>query len=512
MGLTRNLLARLFPKTVRSFSAFGPGRLLDTSNVGPERPRIGFFNGDFSQLITEFDLNLARSTSRKMFHNIGIMRSAVLQRSNYSFGRDSWKPIFTGFDSKWGDYATDLLSAEVLPIICPQGSNYDFTTFLHTGSIELDVSGDAGILQTETDGGYPQLMMISSHRINSCENTRGVVSHGAFRGAKISHGVITSQLGMPVAYRITDSASPEGYIDVPAQNFILLFDPDSVDQPRGLPSGAHALVDLHDLRTVQDFEKLAAQLNACLALIEQNETGGSEDDLAARMANVVLPNDTGNNPLPPGITANSYLGGLIKYFKSGSGGKIEAHHYDRPGESYIRFVNRMGRNYCQGLPWPFELADDPSALSGPNTRLITGQAMRSVDDRQSLFRPVAKRLLGWMVAKLQKIGRLPESPEWYKWDCTMPPLLSIDAGRDAVGDANDYKLGIQNLTGILREQGKELQPHLRERAIECALRQQIKAEIETRYNVEIPDAEMIQLTPNQAPVPDLADQPAQPVS
>ena len=162
-------------------------------------------------------------------------------------------------------------------------------------------------------------------------------------------------------------------------------------------------------------------------------------------------------------------------------------------------MQRLERQACAGIPWPFELAIDSSALSGTNSRLVIGQAMRSVSDRQELFRPAWKRMIRYAIAKFMALGVLPENPQWMLWEPTLPPRLSVDAGRERTADQNDYRLGIRNLTDILEEGGLDLESQLFARATEVALRKKIALEVGAAYGVEIADSDMCLQTINGNP-------------
>jgi hypothetical protein len=287
------------------------------------------------------------------------------------------------------------------------------------------------------------------------------------------------------------------YEDISARDAILISDPDTPDQVRGLPALTHAIQDLLDLKTTVGFEKQAAMMASSIGLIEENEQGGPTN-----MLSLMQQAQAGAAPFPtpPGITMQQFAGGLVKYFRSGTGGKLEVLQNRNPSENWERFMTRLERHACEGLPWPFELAIDASALSGTNSRLVIGQAMRAVQDRQELFRPVAKRILGYAISKLIKLGRLPESPEWFRWDFTLPPRLSVDYGRDKTADQADWRCGIQNLSDILDQEGKDLEEHLIRRAREVALRKLIAKRVGAEFGVTIEDDEMALILPNGQPV------------
>ena len=204
------------------------------------------------------------------------------------------------------------------------------------------------------------------------------------------------------------------------------------------------------------------------------------------------------------VSFKTYFGGMVKYFRANSGGKVDSLKTDRPSGSWDTFMSRLIRNACAGVPWPYELAWDPTQLSGTNARLVLSQAQKATEDRQALLEPVARRMVGYAIAKLVKLGRLPPSRDWWRWDFTKPARLMIDYGRDKRADREDWAAGISNLTEILAEQGIDLEEHYRQRAYEIVLRKQIAEEVEDETGYEIDDSEMAQMTPagaRPAPAP-----------
>ena len=93
-------------------------------------------------------------------------------------------------------------------------------------------------------------------------------------------------------------------------------------------------------------------------------------------------------------------------------------------------------------------------VTGTTIRNIQARARSSVEARQDVLRRPARRIVGWALSKAIKLGLLPASEDWYRWDFTMPPKLSIDPRNDSKTQADEYKLGAVNMTGILQEKGK----------------------------------------------------------
>ena len=228
------------------------------------------------------------------------------------------------------------------------------------------------------------------------------------------------------------------------------------------------------------------------ALIEYSDTGGVDlDDPSVSLTGEVGDSDR--------LAVQSYSGGMVRHFKSNSGSKLESIDHSRPGDMWDKFQDRIIREALAGIPWPVELVWKAENVTGTTIRNIQARARSSVEARQDVLRRPARRIVGWALSKAIKLGLLPASEDWYRWDFTMPPKLSIDPRNDSKTQADEYKLGAVNMTGILQEKGKTHAEHIRERCAEIIERKTIKEEYEAKYGVDIDDRELQMLTPNEQP-------------
>jgi hypothetical protein len=99
-------------------------------------------------------------------------------------------------------------------------------------------------------------------------------------------------------------------------------------------------------------------------------------------------------------------------------------------------------------------------------------------------------------------GLLPFSADWMKFQLTMPPLLSIDEGRDANARREDYKLGYVTMSEVLTAEGRgDYRQHIRNLAVEAAIREEERRAVEAEYGVEIDKREIQMRTPNETAAP-----------
>jgi capsid protein len=396
------------------------------------------------------------SDSRKLFSNLGPAKGAIVDKATYAVGR-AWAPKFTGKDQSWGEEVEHWLADQWYQTADVRGGMFDFRTDLYMASVCADRDGEIYILLTESAEGWPQIQLIPAHMIGSRYGDEGVLQKGPYRGLRCMQGVVVNDVGRPVAYRVL-AEKPEDDAFVSARDLIQVYDPEWPDQVRGLPAFTHALLDLKDLRQIQGNEKIVSAMAASIGILMYNETGAADaDDPATRLRRLGVSNDG------PTVVEETHAGVRTMFFRAKGGGKAEQMRNERPGAVWENFMNRLIRNACVGAGWPYELTWDSSALGGANVRLLVARAMRTVQDRQDLLLPVARRCVGYAVAKAIKQGILTPNPEWYKWSFRMPQKMSVDYGRDGKSDREDYVIGIKNLADILAEEGTDLDEHIEQR-------------------------------------------------
>ena len=438
------------------------------------------------------------SQARRIYINFGPIKSAINQRSMYSVGR-AFMPEFKGTDQEFGRAATDFLNDTFYPIGDSRGGMHDFKTNLFTWSSAIDVDGEIFILLTETKNGFPIYQGIPSHRIAT---PRGI-PNGPMRGGELKDGIVYLSSGTPKEYAFCDK---NGNLSewIPASNIIHLYDPEWQYQGRGLTGLTHCINDCRDIIQSTEWERLAMMQMSSISLIEYNDTGGSDLD---DPRNMLL---GGCDTVPKGLVVESMDGGSVRYFKSNSGGKIETLVNNRPGNPFLDFHDRLLKSAYAGLNWPYAFYNGHGVGGGTAQRTEIAMAQRAIEDRQDLLFYAARRIVSYAVAKAQKRGDLPQSPEWYKWEFSTPPKLTIDDGRVMKELESAYKLGFKSASDITAAMGKKYVDVVRSKAEEAAMRQVIIKETEEKYGVQIDAREIAMMTPNEQPDPDNAQPAPQP--
>lgn len=462
---------------------------------GVNKPFERQFIGDIDDLIPSYDWQTLLSASRRLFTNMGIVKSATIQKANYSIGR-SWNPVFQGKDKDWGKLAEDWLINQFYPVSDVRGSMYDFKTDLYIDSVAIDRDGDFFILLTESENGFPQTQRIPAHRVGQ-RQMDGEVQGGPFekKGNTIKNGVIYNNVGRPIAYRVL-ADEPDDDRDISTRNMIHVFNPNWHEQGRGLMAAVHAIDNLLSSVKSEEYEQMAQLMLSSIGLIEYNEMGMSDE---GDPADFLRPN---TDNVESGITTQVFSGGSVRHFKANSGSKLEQINQDRPGNVWESYQDRVARLFITGMNWSYSFVWKSAELTGTSQRAEIEKVRRSIDDRQALLEPPARRVVGYAIAKAQKLGILPPNDEWWKWTFTMPPKITIDPGKDSVASLNEWKAGVKNQSDILAEKGITTEDHFRQRAAEIVLRKQIQAEFEEKTGIHIDDREMTMYTPNEMAEPE----------
>jgi len=477
-------------------------KFLNATQNGPGVESWPTLYEDINKSVPVYDRRFLVSANRKLAVNVGFVRESLEGKAICTIG-NAWAPSYQGKDRAWGSLAEAWLRNEWLPNSEIRGDEYDWQTALYLESTNIDHSGDIGILLTykgDPDRPWPCFQLVPAHRIAfrtglATGTVTGQECQGAelYKGRRHEDGVIFGDYGDAIAYALMGE-TPEQDRVVSYYSFMLLKEPFFIGQARGFPLFLHAIREARTTMKASEYEEFACLVASSIALMETNETGDQDAPPFNADDTTASEDDTSS------LKIQNLYGGLIKYFRAGSGAKLEAFVNSRPGPEWDRFQDRLIRAASTGTGWPYELVWKMEGLSGPAVRSVQSRARRTVLDRQTLIMKAAKRKILFALSIAMKTGRLPISKDWMRWGFVMPPLLSIDDGRDAAARLNDYFSGVSNLTEILAADGRELDAHLYQRAREIGRKEQIRAEVEAEMGVPISPEEMGRPPAGSAPV------------
>lgn len=522
------------PVSSLNYAYAGPGggstgrRFIDGASYGDgDRPSWPVRLDSINRLLPAYEWRILVAISEKIVANMDVVKGALWSKAMYTVGR-AWLPRFEGEARDWGKLAQEWLVERYYPMCDLRGPMHDFQTTLQMDSVAVDRGGDFGILLTEYASGFPAVQRVPNWRIGELgggqqqvdsvftnKNPDGSPFGDGVSNAPLSlaaplqnnNGVLMNAMGRPLYYRIrvdegdTSWGQSIAYIDVHASDFIHVYDPEYYEQSRGIPALAASVNKLRDALQSHEWEQLAMLAHSSIVFTEDNETGGPDPSDPRSLAMMASPSDAGAS----GLQSQQLMGGLVKYFKANSGGKLNSFSSLRPGDSWEKIMDRIIASAMRGINWSPMLAAGRDNPGGQLARADIDQCNKGVTDRQDLLRYPARRMVGRAVCKAIKIGDLPPYPGkdmggMLKWGFTLPGEISIDDGRDRANDRADYVLGLENEDDILARRGHgSVEDHLYRRARIAGRRKQIQAEVSAEMGVEIGDNDMQLLAPNGNP-------------
>lgn len=421
---------------VRFFDAFGrlmPTRISQAAIGSQQRRARTGFDRDSANLYSGTDRLLLMSMGRWLYANNSLVAGSVDDQAAIVSGELT--PQFAGNDAAWGALAEQWL--EDHDRLCDvRGDHYPMQTLQRLWMLHIIRDGDVGVIFTEGAGGYPLLQTIPSHRIKG-DGKAGPES--PWNGYRLVDGVIVNDVGRPLAYRVHDDARAS-FQDISAVDMKLRFLPRYADQVRGFSALGCAMVDFQDIDEVRRFELVAQKLAASIVLAETNETGLPPDS-----AESMLGEDTTETNPDANIAMHTMQGGEIRYFRSGTGGKLEALMADRPTPAQQSFADSIIRQAMAGMGWSIDYFLDPSNVGGASMRVVVERINRHVGmmRTQCLF-PLARSVDAWRIAKAMKEEMLPWSDDWFRWRYQGAANITADAKYSADVSAMRVELGLSS--------------------------------------------------------------------
>lgn len=390
---------------------------------------------------------------RLLWGNVGFVRGAISEIATYSIG-SRFQPQFLGQDVEWGKQAERQLESWCQ--ICDiRGQPFNWSRDLWLAVVSALRDGDVLMVFTETENGYPQIQLVPAHKLGSRGDIE--VKSGPYKGLPCVNGVVFNKMGRSVAYQVLGD-EPEQDRFISARDSVLIYNPEWVDQGRGITALASVINDHVDIDDITAYEKLAAKLFASQALIETHEGDPIGDD-AERFTE-----DQGAESLQ---LWEDFEGGMVRKFRAGSGSKLEAFMANRPSPNLMQFRRELMRGTYASLQWPIEFAYDASTITSGAVRMVIAKAIRTIEIYQSCIITAAQRAVQYAIAKFMKSKVLPFNEEWYRWGFQLPRKPTVDVGREGKQALEDYKSGLRTAQDIMAEQGLDWREQFDQRIAEA---------------------------------------------
>jgi hypothetical protein len=462
-------------------SGYGGTALYPVSQDSTQRGWRPALDRDVAALVPQYRHRAMLSDARFIYTRVGQVSGAVREKKNYTVGK-AWVPQYLGTDAKFKAAFNQVISQGWLKNADLRGRPYDFQHDVDIACVSLDREGDCFIYLTESEQGSPRLQFLESHRIGSPWG-QSEVTEGIYKGKQILAGIVYDEFQRPVAYNLLPADTGNRAVLSPTYNFIPaasiqhVFDPEYFSQGRGIPTICNGILDWYDMDEMRNAEKIGVKSSSRIALLETNDTGRA-DPTKAYQEQVAAAKAAGTTAAPSQVNVNERLiqDGLIRYFRAGSGNKLEAFSSNRPGASWESFIDHIGRSAHRGLDWPIEM-HDLRGIGGASVRALVGQVKRSVENRQEVLWAPFKVAVLYAVARYMERGDLPFAADWDNVGFSLPPTFGVDVGRDQENRRLNIAMGIENLGDYVTEGGKgDLEGFLRTNARTWKLVERIAAE------------------------------------
>jgi hypothetical protein len=474
------------------------------------RPYVWKFPLQSDKSIGTSDIGILRSHSLFLFKNLGPLRVAIQEKGMYAVGHNHWLPMFRGTDDDYKTEVQNWLVDNWYPICNVLGEEFDFQTTLFLASVHLDVWGEFYLYLTESEEGYPMIQIVPPYRIDQPRQTGAIDGNskltgnqfgGQFKGRKIEMGVVKNDQGRAIGFHVLgDDADGNQDQLVPASDIIRVRELDMGDETRATPTLSHGINQGRSILSLMENEQSFLEDASRINLLEWNEIGGLDPSdpqnllsvMQGQPGSVITDNGgTATNPPPVNGSRVSFQEwkekGQTRYFNAKDGSKLQAFQFNRPAQEWSTFMDKLGRFLIDPI-WPYYLVDREADLGGAQCRGLLARANRIIQDRQSLLRRVARRAVGYAVAKGSKVGRIPANEQWWMWDFSLPARITVDFGRDSKSELLQIEGEILDAAETIEARGAgSYEDFLLRFYRNQALKIKIKAQVEKETGITLAD-------------------------
>ena len=393
-------------------------------------------------------LSLIRA-ARDLADNFPPVRSLLLKFATYVSGRIAYQArtgdheVDTKIEKYWQKWMNE----------CDFLGRHNFTTLLQLAVTAMLRDGDCGFIIVR-DGEDLKLQSVEADRIGSPYDRTDT--------DKYIGGINVDDYGRPVSYTIFTRTINNQYIsptDIPAKEFIHLFDAARLDEYRGRSAFATALNATRDLQEAIKAEVQAIKYASYQSGVITTESGAADaGDYFARGNS----NDQGQV-----ARLQSLDPGTVNYLTAGE--KMEMFKSDRPTGAFGEFIRLIQAHICMAVGLPYGFAFDADK-SGPMARMEAAMAERTFLRWRGLLEgKFLDRIKNIILLDAAARGLIPDSEYLLDGRWCWPAKVSIDYGREASADINLWKAGLKTAGQIYSDMGEDYEEALRARAKESAM-------------------------------------------
>jgi capsid protein len=297
-----------------------------------------------------------------------------------------------------------------------------------------------------------RLQAIEADRIGAVWNTYNV-NHKPFKALGKNErdfsGVVVDKYGRPVRYRVFNrdqqSSNMVPSFEVPAQDFLHIFDPTRFDGYRGFSAFASSINDIKDVHEILACEKQTVKkLSSISGVVEGGDgTASGEVNLDGTMADT-----TANGSLVTKVDAGS-----VEHLPAGH--KFVEISADRPSPTFQGFLETLIHLHALSFKLPYGLVYS-WASQGTAVRMESAMADREFQQKQLMIEekflnPIIHRV----IARGIQLGHLPAVPDFDAGEWRFPAKATADVGRESKADIEEVMAGLRAKTQVNADRGED---------------------------------------------------------
>lgn len=407
---------------------------------------------------------------RDLEDNNPIVRSILLKFSQYALGNFRYM-------SRTGDRAIDQAYEDYWMAWCKRCDffgRHSFQSLSHLALRSVLRDGDVGFVITRESSVNGEVDPNSDIRLQAVEADR---IGGSFDNPTSSQeyiaGIKFDDHGRAVAYKVYRRTQGNFYTDaqdIPAQSFLLIYDPLRLDEVRGRSHLASVVNYCKDLAETMDAENIAVKNAAFRIMTISNPTGASDDP--ASYFNQAQTDSYGNT-----INLENMQKGQVNYIPTGS--EMKMFESNRPSSAFQGYVDLIVHMIALAFNLPFGFCYDLSKLGGPTVRLEMALASRTFKRWQTIFEDrFFDRVKNVVLADGIARGKIPPIKNFTNGKWIYPSDSTIDVGRDSQANISEFKCGLKTAAEVYGAKGEDYEEALRQRAYEVKFAKELSKEMD----------------------------------
>lgn len=408
--------------------------------------------------------------SRDLYRNFSIIRAGVngLARRSVATGIN---PVFHTSDKEWNSMTRDQWNE--WSEVCEVRGLFDLQGIARQIIRSCYYDGDLGIgfdledpenLQSDL-----RLKLIESDLI--AQSYRVGLNYDTYN--PIGGVVLDQQTLKPIGYYVGQRGIGGLLLKseiIPAEEMLLMFRQQRVDQVRGIPLLAPVIQTARDLDRYITATRMQANIAATYGVVVKREAAG----LAAMAQSIASQNTNANGQ---SYRTQPLKTGLMTFLNPGE--SIETFKPEVPGPQFDDFARFLVRMIAVGMGTTYEyLMQDFSNMSFSASRTnLLDMTLTMAEWQRFLITKFFARIYPVWVAKRMENGFLPFNAEAYdrvSWQ--RPAELGVDPARDAAANVQLLTSGLDTFQNLYQEQGHEWKERLRQKADEVAFIQKLAKE------------------------------------